>query len=170
MDSARLREGTERTNEEKNGENTRATVGIALQTVAAGKVFIAAVRRGGPAAHAVPPLLVRLCTDVFAAVMSVFLLLFAGVQAFRTWLSARDLTRSALTKVGDMLLSVGDTMCDESVSSQTILQLLEGPAGSSIAISVCGESDVKDVVLQRVPEHELGRGWLYPMPEKFGVL
>ena len=69
-----------------------------------------------------------------------------------------------------MILSVGDQSCDESMSSQNVLQLLEGPVGSSIEVSVCGESDFKTVVLQRVPEHEIGRDWLYPMPEKYSVL
>lgn len=50
----------------------RASVGIALETIQdkdESKVFVAAVRRGGPAANAVPPLLVRLVVAYVARAM-----------------------------------------------------------------------------------------------------
>ena len=50
----------------------RASIGIALETIQdkhESKVFVAAVRRGGPAANAVPPLLVRLIVTCVARAM-----------------------------------------------------------------------------------------------------
>lgn len=69
-----------------------------------------------------------------------------------------------------MLLSVGGASVDSSMTSQRAQELLQGPSGSSVAVSVCGEHDIKDVMLVRIPDEDMGEGWLYPMPEKFDVL
>lgn len=69
-----------------------------------------------------------------------------------------------------MLLSVGGTRVSTSMTAQSVLELLQGPAGSTVAMSVCSESDIKDVVMVRVADEDMGEGWLYPMPDKFDVL
>eukprot|EP00802_Teleaulax_amphioxeia_P009321 Tamp_09337.p1 GENE.Tamp_09337~~Tamp_09337.p1 ORF type:complete len:433 (+),score=34.59 Tamp_09337:43-1299(+) len=109
-----------------------ATVGVAFETLQGpdgNKLFVAAVRKGGPGANAIPPLL-----------------------------------------VGDLLLKIDNKPIDKFFSTRDALAMLQGPPGTEVQITLCGEGDIKDVILLRQTEASMSDEWIYPMPDKQGIL